>query len=228
MEMEVVSQEPLALALISAGSGNRLTLEHLAVAAQEVVFSILSQLALLHHLGLLKPPALVLGVGEEFSAARNRQQQAYLAPQIQVLHRPAEVCLTRLLALGSVLPRVVLARREEGGLVVTHNQPNLIKVASHLVAQERRTPSELPLAVATPPAVAAFSELDKVLLASEANSSSSNSHSSKDPQILSEHLALIRLKARLVTHQDLDLAEVNQHKNREEFSGRLLALEGPA
>lgn len=228
MEMQVVSQEPLARARISAGSGNRAALDHLAVAAQEVVSSTLSLLAPLHHLDLLKPPALVLGVGEEFSEAPSRQEQAYLALQTQVVHSPAEACLTRLLALDLALPVVDLAQREEGGLAVTHNQPNLIKKASHLVAQEHPTRLELPLAVQILPAVAVSLEADKVLLASEANSS--NSSSSKDPQILSDHLASIRTQARLATLLHLErLAEVNRHKNRGGFLGlRLLAPEGPA
>lgn len=198
------------------------------MAAPEVVSSILSLLAPLHRLGLLKPPALVSGVGEEFSEARSRQQPAYSALPAQVPHRLAEACLIRLLALDLVLAVVVLARREEGGLAVMHNQPNLTKEASYLVAQEHRTLLGLPLAVRTPPPVAASLEADKVLLASEANSRSSRSSSSKDLQILLEDLALIRTKARVVTRQDLDLAEVSRHQSREDFSERLLAQEGPA
>ena len=225
METGVVSQEPLALALISVGSGRRTTLEHSAVAAQEGVSSTLNLLALLHRLGLLKPPALGSGVGEEFLEERSRQQTAYSALPAQVPHRLAEACSIQLPALDLVLPVVVLARREEGGLAVTHNQPNLIKEASHFVAQEHRTLLVRPLAVPMLPPVAASLEVDKVLLASEANSSNS---SSKDPQILSEDLAAIRPKARVATLQDLDLAEVSRHKNQEDFSERLLDQEGPA
>ena len=228
MEMEVVSQEPLVPAPISVGSRSRIILDHLAVVAQEVVSSTLSLQALLHHLGRLKLPAPGLGVGEEFLEARSRQQQVYLALQIQVPQHPAEVCSTRLLALVLVLPPVVSAPREEGGLAVTHNHPNLIKEASHLVAQEHLTPLERLLAVPIPPVGAVSLEADKVLLASEASSSNSSS-SSKEPQILSGILAPISPKGRLPIRPDLDLAAVNQHQNPGGFSGlRLLALEGPA
>lgn len=228
MGTEVVSQEPLAPAPISAGSGRRIILDHLAVVAQEVVSSTLSLQAPLHHLRLLKPPPLVLGVGEEFLEAQSQQRQVYLALQIQVPHHPAEAFLIRLRALVLVLPAVVLAPREEGGLAVTHNHPNLIKEASHLVAQEHLVPLEPPLAVQIPPAGAASLEADKVLPASEA-SSSNNSSSSKETQILSGLLPSIRAKARVAIRLDLDLGAVNQHKNRGGFLGsRLLALEGPA
>lgn len=223
MGMEVVSQEPLALAPVSAGLDNSLTRGRLAhlVAVQGEVSSTLSLLATLPHSGLLKPPALVLGVGEESSEPRSRHQRACLALQTRVPRSPPEVCSIRPLALDLVLPTAVLAQ-QEGGLAVTHNKPNLIKEASHSLAQEHLMRLELPLAVQTPPVVAVSLESDKVLLASEEASSSNNS---KELQILSGHLATKGSQALLLDSERLP--GVNPHKNQEGFSGlRLLALEG--
>lgn len=215
MGMEVVRQEPSALALISAGLGNRITPDHLAhlVAAQEAVSLKPSLLAPLHHLALLKPPALLSGRVGGFLDPRSRHQRVYsaLQIQIQVPHSPAELSLIRLLKLDLVLSPVLLVAQREGVvLAVTHNKPNLIKEASHSVAQEYLTDLEL-LRVVQIPAVSL--EADKAILALE-GVNSNNNNNSKEQQILSDHLDRIGHKARLVPTLHLaPSAEINQHKN---------------
>lgn len=224
--MEVVRPEPSALALISAGSASRIILDRLArpVAAQEADSLTPNLPALIHHLGLRKRRALVLGVEGGSSEVQNQQQRAYLAPQIiQVPRSPPVACLVRPLKLDLVLPVVVLVvQRERGVLAVMHSKTNPIREVSHSAVQEHQT-HLAPLQVVQIPPVVAVSLEVKLLLALEVNSNNRN----KGPQTLSGHLARIRPKVRMVPAlHSAHLAEIKHHQNQGGFSGlHLRALE---